>query len=469
MAKDKMKELSQKLSFSPRNAWEKLSSEEIERYSREYSAFLEKARTERRCVSHVVNFLRSNGFVSLDEAEQGKEIVDGKIFHSKAGKAVIAMRIPDGEHSALNLIGAHIDVPRLDLKPVPLVEDGGLAMLKTHYYGGIRKYQWLNIPLALIGTVIDANGKAIEVSIGENASDPVFVICDLLPHLDDRTGDFKKIFKGKDLTALSGSTPISFKDTVQEAVKLNCLKLLNDKYGIVEEDFLSADLELVPALPTRDVGLDRSMIGAYGHDDRACSYTALTALVNAEDLSRPSCALLLDREEIGSEGITGARSSFWVNMLRRALRVTGAKLSTGSFELILENTDMLSGDVAAAVDPNFKDAHDPANAAKLGYGVVIVKYTGVRGKAMTSEASAEMVGRIRRLLNKAGVRWQSSILGEVDKGGGGTVAKFFAEKGVNVIDIGPAVLGMHSPYEIVSKVDIFETYRAYKVFFESNA
>ena len=469
MPKDKNKELQQLLSYRTRNAWQGIRRDEMESYTTEYSEFLDRARTERRCVSYAIDYLRSHGFVSLDEAEKKRKNAERKIYHAKAGKAVIAMRIPEGEVSGINLIGAHIDVPRLDLKPVPLVEDSGLAMLKTHYYGGIRKYQWLNIPLALVGTVIDREGKAIEISVGEDPKDPVFVICDLLPHLDDRSGDFKKIFKGKDLNALSGSEPLSFDENFKEAVKLNCLKLLNDKYGITEEDFLSADLELVPALNTREVGLDRSMIGAYGHDDRACSYTALTALVKAERLRRPSCALLLDREEIGSEGITGARSNFWVNMIRRTLRTFGTNLSDGSFENILENSDMLSGDVAAALDPHFKDVHDASNAAKLGHGVVIVKYTGVRGKAMTSEASAEMVGKVRRLLNRAGVKWQSSILGEVDKGGGGTIAKFFAERGVNVIDIGPAVLGMHSPYEIVSKADIYETFRAYKAFYEDNA
>jgi aspartyl aminopeptidase len=337
-------------------------------------------------------------------------------------------------------------------------------MAKTHYYGGVKKYQWLNIPLELHGVIIKSDGTKIDVAIGDNEDDPVFVISDLLPHLDRRTGDVKEVFTGESLNLLLGTISISYDEEIKDSVKLNILNILHEKYGIVEEDFISAELEVVPSLPARDVGLDRSLIAAYGHDDRICSYTALTALIESEPEFRSAAIILTDKEETGSDGNTGAKHHFWIYVVKKLLKLQGCTNVELGIDDVLINSTLLSADVTAAFDPNFKDVHDPANAPKLGYGIAIAKYTGARGKAGTNDANAEVVGKLRKVFNENGVIWQTGELGKVDQGGGGTIAKFFAEKGLSVVDAGVPLFGMHSPYELASKGDLYETYYAYKVF-----
>lgn len=464
-----LKELSAELTRKNKNAWEEAPFDLVNEYSSNYMEFINNSKTERLAVSFFTEYLKAHGFKSLEEYEKEGSVKTGDgIYHVKAGKALVAFRIIDKFENGLNMVAAHVDAPRLDLKPQPVVEDGEFALLKTHYYGGIKKYQWLNIPLALYGTVIKEDGSVVEISIGEKAGDPVFVISDILPHLDNRKGDFREVFKGKDLNAIAASIPAGFDEGLVNPVKLHFLKLINELYGIKEDDFFSAELELVPAFEAKEVGLDRSLIGAYGHDDRVCSYAAVTGLIDAKKFKRSSVVLLMDKEEIGSEGITGSRSSFWLYTIQRVMKLLGVKDVTFETNLLLEKSDMLSGDVAAALNPMFKDALDPDSAAKLGYGIAICKYTGARGKSGTSDATAEFVGKIRKLFIENNVEFQASMLGEVDRGGGGTVAKFFAEKGVNVIDAGTPLIGMHAPYELASKVDIYETYKAYKVFLEKN-
>lgn len=455
------------LSFKTSSLWEKGDISSIDSYSKGYMDYISRSLTERLAVEKAVELLEKAGFRSLEDYEGSNEKIkagDG-IYLVKANKALLAFRMAGDFKEGMNMIAAHVDSPRLDLKPKPLEEKFGLAFLKTHYYGGIKKYQWLNIPLALVGTVVLESGDKLNISIGNEQGDPVFVISDLLPHLDNRKGDFKEVFKGKDLNALAASIPYRAEDQ-KDPVKYTFLKSIHEKYGIKEEDLFSADLQLVPAIQPREIGIDRSMIGAYGHDDRICAYTAITALIDAKNLKRATCVLLLDREEIGSDGNTGAKSYFWMNAIMRIARLLSLKEPWESALLAIEQSNLLSGDVAAAINPMFQDAHDTENAPRLGHGIVLTKYTGRGGKGGTSDASAEFVAKVRKVLNRASVNWQTGILGEVDRGGGGTVAKFFAEKGMDVLDAGPALLGMHSPFEIASKADLYETYRAYKTFLE---
>ena len=455
------------LSFKTTSVWEKRDINTIDSYSRGYLDYITKSLTERLAVEETVELLKKAGFRPLEYYETAKENIKtgDKVYLVKSGKALLAFKITGNFRKGLNMVAAHIDSPRLDLKPKPLKEKSGLAFLKTHYYGGIKKYQWLNIPLALVGTVVLENGDKVNINIGNAPGDPVFVISDLLPHLDNRKGDFREVFKGKDLNALAASIPYKADDQ-KDPVKYTFLKSIHEKYGLKEEDLFSADLQLVPAIQPREIGIDRSMLGAYGHDDRICAYTAITALIDAKDLAKPAGVLLLDKEEIGSDGNTGAKSYFWMNAILRIARLLSLDDPWESSLMAVEQSSMLSGDVAAAINPMFEDAHDPDNAPRLGHGIVLTKYTGRGGKGGTSEASAEFVAKIRKILNGASVNWQTGILGEVDRGGGGTVAKFFAEKGMNVLDAGPALLGMHSPFEIASKADLYETYRAYKAFLE---
>lgn len=468
MKNEALKELVEKLTLQKQNSWFSLEREEVFSYAKTYTEFINRARTERLAVNYFVEYLERRGFRSLESFKNSRVTKGDKIYTTKDNKALIAAVIGEDLALGLDMVAAHLDSPRLDLKPCPLAEDAELAMLKTHYYGGIKKYQWLNIPLAFVGTVLRGDGTSVDVSIGLDEEDPVFVISDLLPHLDTREGDIKKIFFGKDLNAVSASIPATDSKEVSNPVKLTFLKLLNEKYGLVEEDFYSADIQLIPAMEARDVGIDRSMIGAYAHDDRVCSYAAITALADTIDSASPArtaMVLLLDREEIGSDGVTGAKGRFWLAFIEKLLNLSRVN-EPYAVDFLLEKSRMLSGDVAVALDPTFKDVHDCTNVARLGYGVAISKYTGSKGKAGTSEASAEFIGSVRLMLNGRGINWQNAMLGEVDKGGGGTVAKFFAEKGITVLDAGVPVLGMHSPYEIISKADLYENYRAYRAFLE---
>jgi aspartyl aminopeptidase len=448
------------LLFKTKNGWLVKSRNDVEKFSRGYIEFIGKCKTERKVVEFSEDILRRNGFVSVDEYS-GE--TPSKVYMSFKKKALIAMKVSKKLTEGMNLVVAHIDSPRIDLKPHPIIEDEGIALAKTHYYGGVKKYQWFNIPLSIVGVVVKEDGTVIDVNIGENEDDPVFVISDLLPHLDRKDEKVSEKFQAEKMNLILGSIPIDDKE--KESVKLNILKILNEKYGIKEEDLISADLELVPAFSPREVGLDRSFIAAYGHDDRICAYTALMALLDTKE-EKNMGVILFDREEIGSDGNTGAKSRFYMNFFRKVLKKQGFDDVEYFLDEALENTYVISADVNAAVNPSYKDVHDLSNAAKAGHGVVLTKYTGARGKVGASEASAELVAKVRAVLNKRNVLWQVGTLGKVDVGGGGTVAKFLAEKGADVIDMGPGLIGMHSPYELVSKIDLYESYEAYKVLME---
>ena len=365
----------------------------------------------------------------------------------------------------ISILGSHIDAPRLDLKQNPLYEDTELAFFKTHYYGGIKKYQWLTIPLAIHGVVVKGDGTSVEIVIGEDEDDPVFNITDLLPHLarEQMQKKMSEAVTGEGLNVLLGSMPYK-DDKVKEKVKLSILSILNKRYGIMEEDFQSAELEIVPAQKARDVGFDKSMVGGYGQDDRVCAYPALRALLDTEAPERTVVCLLTDKEEIGSMGNTGAKSSLLVDFVANIIALTEDAYSDLKLRSCFSRSKMLSADVNAAVDPNYESVYEKRNATYLGHGIVLQKYTGARGKYDSSDASAEFFGEIRKLFNDNGIMWQTGELGKVDEGGGGTIAQFAANLGIDVLDCGIAVLSMHSPFEITSKIDIYMTYNAYKVF-----
>lgn len=436
-----------------------VSSEETlnkaDEYCEGYKSFLNKAKTEREAVKAATEMAKANGF---SEFCRGKAYKAGdKVYINNRGKTLALAVI--GERPVelgVNITAAHIDSPRLDLKPNPLYEDTDLALFKTHYYGGIKKYQWTAVPLSLHGVFVLKDGTVKEVSIGENENEPKFVINDLLPHLasEQIKRPLNEGVKGEELNVLVGSHP--FKDDKgSELVKLNILKLLNEKYGITEEDFLSAELEMVPAAKSTDIGFDRSLIGSYGQDDRVCAYPALTAVLEVEKPEKTALAILTDKEEIGSCGNTGLESDF----LRFVIGDL-AKMQNGDPTVALRNSKCLSADVNAGLDPTFQDVMEKKNASFLNYGVVVTKYTGARGKSGTSDASAEYVAQIRNMLDNAGIIWQTGELGKVDIGGGGTVAMFIANMGVDVVDLGVPVLSMHAPFETTAKFDVYMCYRA---------
>jgi aspartyl aminopeptidase len=368
----------------------------------------------------------------------------------------------------MNMILTHIDSPRIDLKVNPLYEDSQIALLKTQYYGGIKKYQWPTIPLELHGVVTLQNGKTIRVNIGDNKDDPIFVITDLLPHAAGKQMERKasEIVQGEELNIMVGSIPVKNKKG-KERVKQAIVEHLYKKYGMIEEDFVSAEIEAVPAFEVRDLGFDRSFIGGYGHDDRSSSYTALRAMLDIKGIpERTTLLFWSDKEEVGSYGATGAQSNFLYHVIGNILRLFDpAALDTSTRDL-LSNSCALSGDVDAAFDPDYKDVHDERNTAQLNHGVTITKYTGVRGKYGANDADAEYVGKVRKLFNENGIVWQTGLVSKVDVGGGGTIALYLAALGIHIVDCGPAVLSMHSPFEVISKADLFATYEAYKVFFE---
>ncbi len=437
-------------------------------FSKEYMSFLDYAKTERRSIKFFKELLLDNGYVNIENAEK-ENIQTDKYFITRDDKILIAFNLTEDLSKGFNMIAAHVDSPRLDFKPNPIEEKEEIAMIKTHYYGGIKKYQWLNIPLGLVGTVIMKDGTKKEIECGLKEDEPVFVVSDLLPHLDNRKGELAKVFLGKNLQAIACSLPEDSDDKEKEnLVKGNLLKILNEKYGIKEEDFIKSEFQMVPSFKARYVGFDEGLIGGYGHDDRVCSYSAIKAILESEKIRRSSSVLLFDKEETGSDGISGAKSDFWAHVFERVLHLKGISDPVFNSHLIFDKSDMLSGDVCAAINPLYADVHDTTNVTKVHHGIGICKYTGARGKGGTSDASAELIGKIINLFNENEVGWQVTILGEVDQGGGGTVAKFFAEKGVNVIDAGTPTIGMHSPYELISKIDLFETYNAYKCFLENN-
>ena len=429
--------------------WEKITA-----FAQDYKDFLAKAKTEREAVKVSIEIAEKAGFKPFDAAK--KYVAGDKYYVNNRGKSIAFVVVgKQPADSGLQITAAHIDSPRMDLKPNPLYEDSDLALFKTHYYGGIKKYQWTTIPLALHGVFAKKDGSVVEVNIGEDDSDPCFVVTDLLPHLaqEQSKRTLNDGIRGEELNILIGSLPFK-DDKASELVKLNILKILNEKYGVTEADFLSAELEVVPAVKPRDIGLDRSLIGAYGHDDRVCAYPALVAICEIEVPEKTALCVLADKEETGSDGNTGLASDFLRFVVRDLAEMQGV-----DYTVALRNSKCLSADVNAGLDPTFKDVMEAKNAAKLNYGAVITKYTGARGKSGTSDASAEYVAYVRNMLDSAGITWQTGELGRVDLGGGGTVALYVANMGVDVVDLGVPVLSMHAPFEVVSKFDVYETYR----------
>jgi aspartyl aminopeptidase len=444
------------------SGWRSKSKEDIKviyEFSEGYKKFLDGAKTEREAVRHITAALTQNGF-DLDPSQE-------KVFAVNRNKSIMAfVRGSSDIIEGLNIIVAHIDAPRLDLKQNPLYEDVDLALLRTHYYGGIKKYQWVACPLAIHGIVIMADGRSVDICIGESEDDPVFMIDDLLPHLSRKTQDEKKLSEaidGEKLVVLFGSLPLT--GTEKEPVKHYILKMLEDKYGMTEDDFITAELEVVPAFKARDVGLDRSMIGAYGQDDRSAAYPLLEAICRVRDPKRSCLAIFTDKEEIGSEGATGIQSYFLQVFLDDIVNGMGLEADDSIIRKILYDSKALSADVNGAVNPTFQEVHEKQNASYLGRGPCLTKFTGHMGKVGASDANAEYVAEIGRLFNDAGILWQTGELGKIDEGGGGTVAKHLAVYGMDIIDCGPALLAMHSPFELSSKLDIYESYKAFSVFF----
>ena len=419
-----------------------------------YKAYLDAGKTERDCVEETIKQAEAQGFKAF---VPGMAVKTGdKLYVTRMNKSMILVVIGQKPVDAgLRIMAAHIDAPRLDLKPNPLYEELGLAMLKTHYYGGVKKYQWMATPLALHGTVYKKDGSRVDISIGDKADDPVLVITDLLPHFaqDQMKKPVSEAFPAENLNAIIGNRPDS--DEGEDRVRLAVLELLEQSYGIYEEDFASAELSLVPAGNARDVGLDRSLVGAYGQDDRSCSYAGLKALFDLKNPTYTAVCLLADKEEIGSEGVTGMKSGFFDGFIHELCLAQG-----GDLLRCFAASFCLSGDVCAAMDPNFLEAAEKRNAARLNYGVGICKYTGRGGKAGASDASAETISRLRTLLDDAGVLWQIVELGKTDLGGGGTVAVYLAQRNIEVVDAGVPVLSMHAPFELTSKLDVYMTYLA---------
>lgn len=451
------------------SAWLKYDEKELknlEDLSLGYRQFLDRGKTERECVKEIITAAERKGYENLETiiADKRKIKTGDKIYAVCMNKAVAMFNIGKNPlNEGMNILGAHIDSPRLDIKQNPLYEDTDLAFLDTHYYGGIKKYQWVALPLSIHGVVCKKDGRTVEISIGEKESDPVFCITDLLPHLaqDQVKKPAATFIAGDDLNLLIGNMPLKGKD--KDAVVANILKLLEENCGISEEDFISAELEVVPAGTARECGLDRSLIMAYGQDDRVCAYTSLTAMLNVDKVTRTSCCLLVDKEEIGSVGATGMQSRFFENTVAEIFNCMG-EYSELMVRRCLASSAMLSSDVSAGYDPGFTSVFEKKNAAILTRGMVFNKFTGSRGKSGSNDANAEYLGKLRDILDKAGVSYQTAEMGKVDVGGGGTIAYILALYGMDVIDSGVGVLSMHAPWEVTSKADIFEAEKGYEAF-----
>lgn len=456
------KELRKKLFKEKKHGLLRMNEEELnscDSFCENYKSFLDSAKTEREAVKATLSLLEKKGY---KEFKTGMKLEAGdKIFRNNRGKAVLMAVIgTEPIDKGIRLCAAHIDSPRLDLKQNPIYEDNEIALFKTHYYGGIKKYQWTAMPLSLHGVIVKADGSELCVSIGEDESDPVFCVTDLLPHLatEQMKRNLAQGIKGEELNIIIGSRPFR-DDEESESVKLNILNILFEKYGITESDFISAELEAVPAFKARDIGFDRSMIGAYGHDDRVCAYTALAATLECENPKHTVVTVLTDKEETGSDGNTGLCSAYLKYFIADLAEDLGSNART-----VLSASECFSADVNAAFDPTFPDVNEKNNCAYINRGVCVTKFTGARGKSGTSDASAEFVGRVRRLLDEKNVIWQTGELGKVDIGGGGTVAAYIANLNVDTIDVGVPVLSMHAPYEIVSKIDVYMAYKAFAAF-----
>ena len=467
MAKKELEELKKKLFVSKENGWLDLNNntkQDVFSYAKGYINYLNNSKTEREIISSSKKIAEENGFKNIEKI---KELKPGdKVYYINHEKSMyLAIIGKDDIEKGLNIIGAHADSPRLDLKPNPLYEDSELAFFKTHYYGGIKKYQWTTIPLAIHGVIVKANGEKVEVRIGEDENDPIFTITDLLPHLaqDQMEKKLKNGIDGEDLNLLVGSIP--YDKEVQEAVKLNILNILNEKYGITEVDFTSSELELVPAMPCRSMGFDNSMVAGYGQDDKICVYASLTALMKIEKPKITAVCIISDKEEIGSMGNTGMESHVFDTFIAEILNKMGIN-KPNLLDKVFCNSKMLSADVDAALDPIYASVSERNNASYLGKGVGLNKYTGARGKSGASDANAEFVAEVRNIFEKNNVRYQISELGKVDVGGGGTIAYILANKGVDVIDCGVPILSMHSPYEVSSKFDLYSAYQGYMAFWK---
>ena len=451
------------------SAWKKYKSKQIkemESLSKSYKDFLNAGKTERECVKKSIELAEAAGYKNLENImASGHKLQTGdKIYAVNMDKAIALFNIGSEKlEMGMNILGAHIDSPRMDIKQNPMYEDGDFAYLDTHYYGGIKKYQWVAIPLAIHGVVVKKSGEVVNVVIGEDKNDPVVCVTDLLIHLAGEQMEKKasKVIEGEALDILIGSRPVEGDE--KEAVKANVLKLLKKKYGIEEEDFLSAELEVVPAGKARDAGIDESMIMAYGQDDRVCAYTSLAAMLEIKDVKRTACCLLVDKEEIGSVGATGMQSKFFENTVAEIINMTG-EFSELTLRRCLKNSKMLSSDVSAAYDPSYASCFDKKNAAFFGRGMVFNKFTGSRGKGGSNDANAEYIASIRKIMDDNNISFQTAELGKVDVGGGGTIAYILSLYGMEVIDCGVAVLNMHAPWEVTSKADIYETKNGYVVF-----
>ena len=456
------------LKYKAKNAWkihkDNNSLQEVMDYSKGYIEFLNKSKTERDCSKEIINKAKENGYISLEEAiEKGRINPGDKIYANNRDKSVCLFVI--GKNSiekGMRIIGSHIDSPRIDLKANPLYQEGNLGLLKTHYYGGIKKYQWVSLPLALHGVVILKDGSKVDICIGEDETDPVFCITDILPHLasDQNQKKISDAIKGEDLNLLIGSIPTD----ENEGIVRNILNILNEKYNMVEEDFLSAEISIVPSGKAKDLGLDRSMVISYGHDDKVCTYAALTSIFDIKECDYTIVTLCADKEEVGSNGNTGMQSKFFENIVAELIELEGS-YSDLKLKRAMSRSKVLSADVSAGYDPNYPGAYDKRNSAYMGNGVVLTKYTGARGKSGCNDANAEFVAEVRKLFNDENVIWQTGELGKVDQGGGGTIAYMLANYGAEVIDCGVGVLSMHAPYEVISKVDLYEMYKGYKSFF----
>lgn len=451
------------------NAWKtytKKQLKELEKLNKSYRAFLDAGKTERECVIEIVKQAEDAGYVSLDKILEKKQSVKAgdKVYAVCMKKTIALFNIGTNPiEQGMNILGAHIDSPRLDVKQNPLYENGDMAYLDTHYYGGIKKYQWVTLPLAIHGVIVKKDGSVVEIVIGENEDDPVFCVTDLLIHLAGEQQEKKanKVIEGENLDILFGSIPL--KEEEKEGVKKGILKLLKEQYDIEEEDFLSAELEVVPAGKAREAGIDRSMIMAYGQDDRVCAYTSLAAMLEVDKVTKTTCCLLTDKEEIGSVGATGMQSKFFENTVADLLDAMG-NYSELTLRRCLKNCRMLSSDVSAAYDPLYASAYEKNNAAYFGRGMVFNKFTGSRGKSGSNDANAEYMGALRKILDDNKVAYQTAELGKVDVGGGGTIAYILSLYGMEVIDSGVAVLNMHAPWEVTSKADVYETKKGYVAF-----
>lgn len=478
-----------------KNVWEIYDENQLkglEKLNQEYREFLDNGKTERECIDTIVNTIEAEGYQELESLlNSGKQLKEGdKVYSVWMNKSIVMFQMGKKPMTeGINILGAHIDSPRLDVKQNPLYEDGGMAYLDTHYYGGVKKYQWVALPLAIHGVVVKKDGTTVELNVGENDDDPVFFVSDLLIHLagEQLKKDAARVIEGEALDLIIGSRPVilgeekknggsgetsdengkdsSEKNKAKEAVKAGILDILKKNYEIEEEDFLSAELEIVPAGKAREAGFDRSLILAYGHDDRVCAFTSMRAMLDVKNTDRTLCCILVDKEEIGSVGATGMNSRFFENAVAELMNVNG-EYTELNLRRCLAHSCMLSSDVSAGFDPSFASCFEKKNAAFIGKGMVFNKFTGSRGKSGSNDANAEYMAHLRRILDEKGIVYQTAELGKVDLGGGGTIAYILARYGMNVIDSGVAVLNMHAPWEAASKADIYETYRGYMAFAE---